>query len=201
MGICSSRETPRPRFKFIELFAGIGGFRLGLEQLGGQCVFSSEIEPHAAAVYKANHGEPPSGDITKVAAEEIPSFDVLTAGFPCQSFSAAGEQRGLNDPRGQLFWEIVRVAKHHRPGALLLENVSNLLRIDNGHTLHLLLGALGEIGYHCRLQLINAAALVPQDRVRVFIVGFRDAATAAAFSWPTFLTPRPCRIRDIIEAS
>jgi len=198
MGICASHDE-QSKFKFIELFAGIGGFRVGMEQLGGQCVFSSEIEPHAAAVYATNHGEKPSGDIMKVPSNAIPPFDVLTAGFPCQSFSAAGEQRGLDDPRGQLFWEIVRVAKHHRPGALLLENVSNLLRIDQGHTLHQLLEALAEIGYHCRIQLVNAAALVPQDRVRVFIVGFRDAATAATFTWPVFLTPRPCRIRDILE--
>lgn len=195
------RRRRQKRFEYIELFAGIGGFRVALDDLGGKCVFASEIEPHAAAVYADNFSVSPSGDITTVVVEDIPTFDILTAGFPCQSFSAAGGQRGFDDPRGQLFWEIVRVVKHHRPKALLLENVPNLLRIDGGHTLHQILGALCDCGYHCRVQLVNAATLVPQERVRLFIVGLRDEAAAATFSWPTFEAPRPRRVLDELEVN
>ena len=110
----------------------MGGFRVALDALGGRCVFASEIDPVAARAYAANFGAAPSGDVTAVAAADVPAHDVLTAGFPCQSFSSAGGQKGLADARGQLFWEIVRIARHHRPAALLLENVPNLLRIGEG---------------------------------------------------------------------
>lgn len=121
-----------PAFRFAELFAGMGGFRLGLEPLGGRCVFASEIEPFAAATYERNFGEVPFGDIVEVPTDAVPCHDILTAGFPCQSFSRAGAQRGLRDARGDLFFEIVRLARAREPAALLLENVPNLLRIDNG---------------------------------------------------------------------
>ena len=189
------------RFTYAELFAGIGGFRLALDALGGKCVFASEIEPCAAATYARNFGEQPAGDITEVNTEVVPEHDLLTAGFPCQSFSRTGEQLGLSDSRGDLFFEIVRVATKGRPRALLLENVPNLLRIGNGHTLHIILSALSEAGYHSRVQLINAAALVPQHRERLYIVAFRadQHAAAAAFSWPLLPATRLTRVRDILE--
>ena len=179
-------EVAEPAFRFAELFAGMGGFRLGLEPLGGRCVFASEIEPFAAATYERNFGEAPFGDIVEVPTEAVPAHDILTAGFPCQSFSRAGAQRGLQDSRGDLFFEIVRLARARKPAALLLENVPNLLRVDNGHAMHVIARELTAIGYHVRVQLLNAAAVVPQHRERLFIVGFRDARAAAAFAWPTF---------------
>ena len=194
-----------PAFRYAELFAGIGGFRLGLDALGGRCVFASEIDPCAMATYERNFGVCPSGDITEVPTEALPAHDVLTAGFPCQSFSRAGEQGGLDDARGDLFYEIVRVATACRPAALLLENVPNLLRVDDGHTLHVILGALTAAGYHVRVQVVNALAVVPQHRERLFIVGFRAdlAAAARRFVWPRFgedSAPVP-RLHDVLEGT
>ena len=185
-------------FTFAELFAGIGGFRLGLEPLGGRCVFASEIDPHACATYERNFGEAPSGDITEIPSEALPPCDIVTGGFPCQSFSRSGAQGGLADARGTLFYDVVRVATACNAKALMLENVPNLLRVDNGHALHIIAGALTAAGYHVRIQLLNAAAVAPQHRERVFIVGFRSdlRAAADAFRWPTFAdaaAPPPLR--------
>lgn len=114
---------------FIDLFAGIGGFRVALEAEGLRCVFSSEIDQYAREAYAANFGEFPSGDITQINAEDIPTFDVLCAGFPCQPFSIAGKHRHQDDPRGNLFLEIVRIADYHKPKVLLLENVPHILKL------------------------------------------------------------------------
>ena len=114
----AASPAPPPRFRYAELFAGVGGFRLALDGLGGRCVFASEIDPCAAATYERNFGDAPLGDITEVPDEDLPAHDLLTAGFPCQSFSRSGEQRGLGDARGDLFFEIVRVASRCRPAAL-----------------------------------------------------------------------------------
>jgi site-specific DNA-cytosine methylase len=201
-GSTAAEGTAEPAFRFAELFAGMGGFRLGLDPLGGRCVFASEIDPFAAATYERNFGEAPFGDIVEVPTEAVPAHDVLTAGFPCQSFSRAGEQRGLQDDRGDLFFEIVRLARARRPRALLLENVPNLLRVDNGHALHIIISELTAAGYHVRAQLLNAAALVPQHRERLFLVGFRDAAAAAAFQWPAFAAApagRPAPLRAALQ--
>ena len=197
--------APRPEtaaFRFAELFAGIGGFRLGLDAIGGCCVFASEIDPFACATYESNFGERPRGDITEVATESLPEHDVLTAGFPCQSFSRAGEQAGLSDNRGDLFYEIIRVARARRPSALILENVPNLLRLDDGHTIHVIMRELAAAGYHARLQLLNALAFVPQHRERLFIVAFRSDLHAAAsrFEWPWLPACRPSELRDMLEA-
>lgn len=181
-----SLDTAAPSsssFTFIELFAGLGGFRLGLAALGGKCVFASEIDPLAAAAYARNFGDDHlHGDITSVATSSIPPHDILTAGFPCQSFSRVGEQKGLADERGDLFHEIVRCAIAGRPKALLLENVPNLLRVDDGHAIHTIIEALTRCGYHCRLHVLNALAFVPQHRERLFIVCFRCDLVAAAGS-------------------
>ena len=128
-------STSTSNFHFIELFGGIGGFRLGLQALGGECVFSSEVDPLACATYHRNFGDIPHGDITELDATAIPDHDLLSAGFPCQSFSRAGPQAGLGAETGQLFFEVVRVLKHCRPKCFLLENVANLLTHDGGFTL------------------------------------------------------------------
>ena len=175
-----------PRFRFIELFAGIGGFRVALEALGGAAVFASEICPHARQTYAANFGEQlPSGDITAIDASDVPPHEILTAGFPCQPFSRAGAQCGLEEPRGELFYEIIRVAQAQRPAAIILENVPNLLRVGEGHALHRIVNALRSCGYSTRINVLNARAYgVPQNRERLFLCAFRDRDAAERFRWP-----------------
>jgi len=175
----------RPLFRFCELFAGIGGFRLGLEPLGGVCSFASEIEPEARQVYVANFGgEPPAGNILDIPNQDIPHFDLLTAGFPCQSWTETGDVGGFADPRGVLFYEISRLLHAKKPAGFLLENVPNLAKVGDGSALALILQELRGAGYTTRHRIINCRPLVPQRRLRLYIVGFRDAQTASKFEWP-----------------
>merc|ERR1712232_711120 len=122
----------KSRFRFIELFAGIGGFRIGLEEIGGQCVFASEIDAHARKTYLENFGELPAGDIHQIDAADVPEFDILTAGFPCQPFSIAGEQEGTGDAKGVLFLEVTRLLYERRPAGFILENVPQVKELDGG---------------------------------------------------------------------
>lgn len=156
---------------FIDLFCGIGGFRLALEGAGLQCVFSSEIDKHAAKMYEINFNEAPQGDITQIKADAIPQHDILCGGFPCQSFSLSGNKQGFNDTRGDLFFDIVRIAKHHKPKVLLLENVKNILTIEGGAVLATITQELNAIGYDVNYSLLNASDYgIPQARHRVYFV-------------------------------
>lgn len=161
------------KIKFIDLFAGIGGFRLGFESNDCECVFSSEIDEHACKVYELNFGNNPYCDITKVDTNKIPDFDVLCAGFPCQAFSICGKQKGFYDEtRGTLFFDICRVLKEKNPTAFILENVSNLEKHDSGRTLTVMLSALTELGYTVNYNVLNAKNFgVPQNRERILIIG------------------------------
>lgn len=160
---------------FIDLFAGIGGFRVALEQSGATCVFSSEIDKYAVQVYKANFNEEPHGDITQTKEQDVPAHDVLCAGFPCQAFSDFGNRKGFGDPRGTLFFEIVRLAKHHKPKVVLLENVQGLTWHDEGKTFKTILNSLEEIGYKVYWKILDSLMFdVPQHRKRIFIVGVRS---------------------------
>lgn len=163
-------------FRFIDLFAGIGGIRLGFEYAGGHCVFSSEYDKDACTTYEANFNEYPSGDITKIDARDIPDFDILLAGFPCQAFSIIGKKEGFaNETCGTLFFEIERILGEKRPPAFLLENVRNLTAHDGGNTFKTILRHLEELGYHVHAKVLNALDYgVPQKRERIFIVGFLD---------------------------
>lgn len=163
-------------FRFIDLFAGIGGIRLGFEHVGGTCVFSSEFDESACTTYAANFGEHPSGDITKIDARDIPDFDILLAGFPCQAFSIIGKKEGFsNETCGTLFFDIERILREKRPPAFLLENVRNLKSHDKGNTFAVIRSHLESLGYHVHAQVLNALDFgVPQKRERIFIVGFRD---------------------------
>lgn len=185
------RRAPAPPgawFTFAELFAGVGGFRCGLEPLGGECVFASELDPVARLIYEHNHADVPAGDIMGIASDEIGPHDILTAGFPCQPFSQCGKQPGMLDRRGQLFYEVVRVARRWRPKLLLLENVSNLMNTNQGFDFAQILAALQDAGYETCTRVLNSAELLPQRRNRLYFVAFRsDLATAArAFEWPAF---------------
>lgn len=161
-------------FRFIDLFAGIGGIRLGFESVGGHCVFSSEFDEDACTTYEANFGEHPSGDITKIEAKDIPEFDVLLGGFPCQAFSIIGKKEGFaNETCGTLFFDVERILTEKRPPAFMLENVRNLTAHDNGNTFKTIKKHLEALGYNVYAKVLNALDYgVPQKRERIFIVGF-----------------------------
>lgn len=171
-----------PEFSFIDLFAGIGGFRLAFQKAGGHSVFCSEWDEYAQMTYKANYGEIPAGDIREVNATDIPDHDVLCAGFPCQPFSLAGVSKknalgratGFDDlTQGTLFFEIRRILQAKRPAAFFLENVKNLVSHDHGHTFQVIRGVLQqELGYVVKAEVVDGRAWVPQHRERIFIVGF-----------------------------
>lgn len=170
-------------FKFIDLFAGIGGIRLGFESVGGICVFSSEFDENACKTYEANFGEHPSGDITQINAKDIPDFDILLGGFPCQAFSIIGKKEGFdNETCGTLFFEIERILKEKRPKAFMLENVRNLTTHDKGNTFKVICSHLETLGYTVYAKVLNALDYgVPQKRERIIIVGFKDNVL---FSFP-----------------
>ena len=161
--------------KFIELFAGIGGFRLGLERAGHECVWSNEINKKAASIYEHNFGDRPDGrDIRDVNPDDVPSADLLVGGFPCATFSVAGKRTGFgtSDTRGTLFFEICRILAGKRIKYVLLENVKGLLNHDRGRTFAVILSSLDELGYDVQWECINSKNFgVPQNRERVFIVG------------------------------
>lgn len=163
------------KFKFIDLFAGIGGIRLPFSELGGKCVFSSEWDKYAQSSYIHNYGEVPFGDITKIREDFIPSHDILLAGFPCQAFSIIGKMKGFDDTRGTLFFDVARILKYHKPKAFLLENVKQLVTHDKGNTFRTILQTLEDLGYHVKWKILNALDFgVPQKRERTIIVGFLD---------------------------
>ena len=166
----------RNEFTFIDLFAGIGGIRLGFESVGGKCVFSSEIDEDACKTYEANFGEHPAGDITKIDAKDIPEFDILLGGFPCQSFSIIGKKEGFtNTTCGTLFFDIERILKEKMPSAFMLENVRNLTAHDKGNTFRIMKEHLEALGYHVYAKVLNALDYgVPQKRERIIIVGFLE---------------------------
>lgn len=177
------------KIRFIDLFAGIGGIRLGFEGQDNntECVFSSEWDKFAQKTYEANFGQIPAGDITKIKASEIPNFDVLLAGFPCQPFSAIGKREGFkNKAQGTMFFEVLRILKYHMPKAFLLENVQGLLTIQHGETFKTIIELLTKAGYNVQWKLLQASDFgLPQSRRRVIIVGFRNDIDASSFAFPT----------------
>ncbi|UBH21894.1 DNA (cytosine-5-)-methyltransferase [Macrococcus armenti] len=163
-------------FKYISLFAGIGGFDFGLDAVGGECVFASEIDKFASEAYRTLHnGDVLHGDITKIDAEDVPDHDVMAAGFPCQAFSVAGKRGGFEDARGTLFFEVARIASVKQPSVLLLENVKGLVGHDKGKTLDTIVKTLNDIGYRVDFDVLNSKYFgVPQNRERIFIVAVRE---------------------------
>ena len=215
----SETASQSQTFTFVELFAGVGGFRVGLEAVGGRCVFSSEIDQEAVATYKLNHGDSGElyGDITELEVEDLPPHDLLCAGWPCQPFSRAGFQAGFEDiDRGHLFFEIIRCVQAARPRVLILENVANLVKVEEGRVLASVLVELAGNGYKAFHKVINARAILPQQRERLYIVAFRceegsHAAhpeeeeenarlrkAAAAFKWPELKVVPRC-VREVLD--
>ncbi|NLR94950.1 DNA cytosine methyltransferase [Flammeovirga agarivorans] len=184
--------------KFIDLFSGIGGFHQALKELGHECVFASEIDSHAATIYKENHQLEPAGDITKIHASKIPTHDLLCAGFPCQSFSVSGKQKGFEDTRGNLFFEITRILEHHSPKFFLLENVKNIITHDKGKTFNTIINTLEGLGYKVFTKLINASEFkTGQARERVYFVGIRKDISTKKFSFPKKLGYKS--VLDVVE--
>jgi DNA (cytosine-5)-methyltransferase 1 len=183
-------------FKFIDLFAGIGGIRLGFESVGGECVFSSEWDEYAQKTYEANFGEKPAGDITKISPYDIPDHDILLGGFPCQAFSICGVQKGFDDTRGTLFFNIEEILKAKKPYAFMLENVKNLKSHDKGRTFKIILNHLEKLGYFVHYKVLNSLDYgVPQKRERMFIVGFQENIK---FSFPSPLNIT-AKLQDVLE--
>ncbi len=192
-----SWQKDKSDFTFIDLFAGMGGIRIPFEELGGKCVFTSEFDKFAQDTYAENFGEFPSGDVTKIKAEEIPAFDILLAGFPCQPFSNAGLKKGFDDTRGTLFFDIARIVKHHKPKVLFLENVKGFRSHDKGNTFETLKSTLEDLGYKVFAEVLNAKDFgVPQNRERIYIIAFSDHTIE-------FKHPKPkntvTRLGDILE--
>jgi DNA (cytosine-5)-methyltransferase 1 len=190
-------------FKFIDLFAGIGGFRMAMQNLGGKCVFTSEWDKEAQRTYRANFGEVPFGDITKEQTKKfIPDgFDVLCAGFPCQAFSIAGKRGGFEDTRGTLFFDVAEIIKRKQPKAIFLENVKGLRNHNGGKTLATILNVLrNDLGYFVpEPQILNAKDFgVPQNRERIFIVGFHKSTKVTTFEYPKPLDKK-VKFADIKE--
>ena len=162
-------------YKFIDLFAGIGGFHYALKSFGAECVFASEIDKKAADIYEQNHNLKPEGDITIIDEKEIPKHDILCGGFPCQAFSISGKQKGFEDTRGTLFFDIARIVNYHRPKILFLENVKNFAKHDNGKTLKVVLNTLNEMNYTVHYKVLNTSKFgLPQNRERIYIIAFNN---------------------------
>lgn len=167
-------ESPNPEFTFIDLFAGIGGFRIPLQELGGKCVFSSEFNPHAQRAYELNFGEVPFGDITELDLNIVPKHDILCGGFPCQPFSISGKRKGFDDTRGTLIYHIFEIIEKRQPKVVFLENVKHLLHHDKKRTLNTIILNLEELGYEVSKKVLNASDFgVPQNRERIIIIGHR----------------------------
>lgn len=188
------------KLKVIDLFAGIGGIRRGFNQVFDnqiECVFSSEIDKNAQKTYQLNFQELPHGDITTIKEEEIPSHDIILAGFPCQAFSVAGYRKGFEDTRGTLFFDVVRIAKYHKPKVLFLENVKGFIGHDKGKTFQIVKNTLEEIGYKVYAKVLNSKDYgVAQNRERIYIIAFLDHSIE--FTFPKALDLKPT-IHDSLE--
>jgi len=204
----TKRAKKSKKLRFIDLFCGIGGFRYGFEKYGAECVFSSDWDKFSQITYAANHGEKPHGDIRSIKAKDIPEFDILCAGFPCQPFSIAGVSKKLSlgrkhgfddEKQGNLFFEIVRIIKHHKPAAFVLENVKNLERHDKGKTYKIIRENLDKLGYEVHPQIIDAQSVVPQHRERIFLVGFKKE-DKRSFKFPDFPEVGP-KLSAVLESN
>ncbi len=191
--------TAFSRFSFIDLFAGVGGFHYALKSFGANCVFASEIDKHASLTYEENHGLKPSGDITKISEADIPKHDILCGGFPCQAFSISGKQKGFEDTRGTLFFDVARIVKYHQPKIVFLENVKNLVKHNKGNTLATIRQTLEELNYTVFYQVLNTSDFgLPQNRERIYFVAFHKGFIRN----PQFIFPNPqlkSKLSDILE--
>lgn len=177
--------NPLEGLSFIDLFAGIGGFRLALESFGAKCVFSSEWDTYARQTYEANFSHTPSGDITQIPESTIPEHDILCAGFPCQAFSISGKQLGFKDSRGTLFFDVARILKEKHPKVVIMENVKNFYNHDEGRTMKVVSATMEELGYDFFHKVLSSSDYgIPQKRQRLYMVAFRKDLGVANFQFP-----------------
>ncbi len=182
-------------YTFIDLFAGLGGFRLALESFGAKCVYSNEWDKSVQQVYLKNFGDVPEGDITKVDEKTIPDHDILCAGFPCQAFSISGKQRGFEDSRGTLFFDVVRIVREKKPKVVFMENVKNFASHNNGHTLKVVKSIMEELGYSFYQKVLSATDFgMPQKRERIYMVCFRNDLNISDFKFP-----KPIKLEKHVE--
>ncbi len=187
--------------KYIDLFAGIGGFHQAMNTFNAECLFASEWDKEAAKTYFDNYGIKPNGDITKIKEVNIPKHDMLCGGFPCQAFSISGKQKGFEDSRGTLFFDVARIVKYHKPKVLLLENVRNFEKHDNGKTLKTVVKTLRKLNYNVYYKSLNASHYgLPQNRERIFIVCFRQDLLISNFEFPS-PTNKKISLLDVLEDS
>ncbi len=194
------KSIKNSKYKIIDLFAGVGGIRLGFEDVfksDAGFVFSSEIDKHAQITYNANYGEVPYGDITEIDNDEIPKFDILLAGFPCQPFSNAGLKKGFDDTRGTLFFDVARIIEHHKPKVVFLENVKGFKNHNKGNTFKVVKDTLEDLGYKVFSKVLNAKNFgVPQNRERIYIIAFLD--NNVNFKFPEALN-KDVKVGDILD--
>jgi len=184
------------KYKFIDLFAGIGGFRKGFEEAGFQCVFTSEINQACQEVYEANFGDKPFGDITEIEPVDIPDFDILLGGFPCQPFSISGKKMGFEDTRGTLFFDICQIINEKKPSVVVLENVKHLIYHDKKRTFKTILKSLMDLGYHVTHKILNAKDFgLPQNRERIFIIATKNHY----FNFSKLKTYKRVVLRDFLD--
>ena len=197
----TTTTTTNDGFTYIELFAGVGGFRLALDRLGGLCVFASEVDRFCIKNYQMNfNGDRPAGDINRIPSNSIPDHDLLVGGFPCQPFSSSGTKAGLADTeKGVLFREITRILKDKQPKAFLLENVRGLLLHNDGHTFTIIRTELEECGYTVCYELVDAVNLLAQERKRLYIVGIRNDIDCTSYTFPSSIPNLGRGFKDIIQ--
>ncbi len=197
-------KNPNAKYRIIDLFAGVGGIRLGFEKAfkdKASFVFSSEIDKYAQITYNENYNEVPYGDITKIKAEDVPEHDIILAGFPCQAFSIAGHRKGFDDTKGTLFFDVARIAKYHKPKLIFLENVKGFINHDKGNTFKTVKKTLEEMGYKVSASILNAKHFgVPQNRERIYIVAFLDKSKSIDFDKIKNIK-RTSKLGDILEPS
>lgn len=188
--------------KFIDLFAGLGGFRLSLESFGAECVFSSEWDKHAQQIYAENFGDTPHGDITQIDEKIVPDHDILCAGFPCQAFSISGKRLGFEDSRGTLFFDVARIVKEKRPKIVFMENVKNFASHDNGNTLSVVKQTMLDLGYSFNASVLNSVDYgIPQKRERIYMVCFRNDLGITDFNFPKKIKLDKCVENFLLKSS
>jgi DNA (cytosine-5)-methyltransferase 1 len=189
--------SEKPEFTFIDLFAGIGGFRIPMQELGGNCVFSSEFNYHAQRAYEFNFGEVPFGDITKLNSDIVPKHDILCAGFPCQPFSISGKMKGFEDTRGTLIYHVFEIIEKHQPKVVFLENVKHLVYHDKKRTLATIVHHLEEMGYVVSKKVLNASDFgVPQNRERIIIIGHKETK----FDFTKIKKMSPTTLKEFLDS-
>lgn len=193
-----SNATALKGIKVVDLFAGIGGFHLAFKSFGADIIYASEWDKDAADVYNNNFGITPDGDITKISAKDIPDHDVLCAGFPCQAFSISGNQKGFDDSRGTLFFDVARIVKEKKPRLVFMENVRNFASHDEGRTLAVVKKTMEELGYNFFCEILNARDYgIPQSRIRIYMLAFRNDLGISKFSFPKPI-PLKKRVKNIL---